>query len=131
MIIKIKFSDLLKEINPVLPSKINIEDGRFGSGIFRQLISEGDLAAERCACLTQLTDLHDRMVSAIFNGFHELARETLKTDEKEVNIEDIDLSYVEQRFSENIKYAEKKLRKSYVNDLASLGTYNLTGTGKI
>ena len=111
-----KFSRIFKKSKLMWPTQIDITGGKLTDtgGNFAQLNAAWDLAEKR---VTSLNEYNDLMVWAIFCGLHKLAKETLKSGGTEININKINLKYVEFKFWESLKHQPKCIKNVYINDL--------------
>ena len=106
------------------PSNISINDGELredGGGYFAAL-SQAWHNAEQSS--EEWSEWHQLMVWAIFGGLHKLAIDEFSKGNSEINKKDIDIKYVEKKFSDNLFtnnepcYPEQ-MRRAYRNDIKS------------
>ena len=117
-----KFTELYKMNLKYWPSEIDISDAHLqeGDGCYFPKLSRVWDQVEN----NKLAPLQNLMVWAVFCGLHKMAMSTLKYgDATSIKISEIDLIYVESKFSESLfspdgEY-EEQMRLSYVNDIKS------------
>jgi len=117
-----KFSRIFKETKLFWPSTIEISDGEQrddGSAIFPCLVhawEKAEISAEKWS------ELHQLMVWAIYGGLHRLAKNEYANGASKIEKSNIDVKYVENKFSENLftkiePMYPKQYRNIYKNDL--------------
>lgn len=117
-----KFSKIFAEAQRCWPYQIDISDGELregGGGYFPTLSKIWDVAELNSK---HLSEFHQTMIWAIFCGFHRNAVSDLHTGGKVVCKKNLDLNYVEHKFSESALNGGpyyKQVRNLYVNDLRS------------
>ena len=117
-----KFSRIFKETMLFWPSKINISDGKIlesNKASFPALNNAWESAEVHAEIWSEW---HQLMVWAIYGGLHRLAKEELGKGESIISKKDIDIRYVEKKFSDNLftniePGYPRQMRRAYINDL--------------
>lgn len=115
------FTEIFKSSLKYWPTEIDISDGidvDSDNGNFRILSNFWDKAEKDSETESENIQL---MIWATFCGLHKLARIRFQDNEMRINIDDIDLKYVSEKFEESLFDSENNrvvnYRKGYINDL--------------
>lgn len=115
------FTEIFKRSLKYWPTEIDISDGidiDSDSGNFRILSNFWDKAEKDSETESENIKL---MIWATFCGLHKLATIRFQDNKMRINIDDIDLKYVSEKFEESLFDDENnrvaKYRKGYINDL--------------
>lgn len=120
-----KFTKIFAEALRCWPHEIDISDGELregGGGYFPTLSKVWDIAEKDAL---HLSDFRQIMIWAIFCGLHKKAVVDFESGDQLISKADIDLVYVERKFSESAlnggRYY-KQVRNLYVNNLRPVRT---------
>lgn len=117
-----KFSRAYRQTKLLWKSDISIVDGKLlesDGGFFPELNKAWDEAELRAE---SWSEWHQLMVWAIYCGLHKLARESLSIKKEAIKLGDVDIRYIEKRFSESlfsntIPTYPRQMRRAYKNDI--------------
>ena len=120
-VVKMKFTKIFFQTLELWPKEIEISNGKIYSAetAYFEDLSKIWTSVEDKA--NGLSEYHQIMVWAIFNGTHKLAIESFTQRKFTIKVSKVDKNYVQQRFADSLfspkaEYCEK-MQKEYENDL--------------
>jgi hypothetical protein len=117
-----KFSRIYKQTKLLWKSDISIVGGKLlesNGGFFPELNKAWDEAELRAELWSEW---HQLMVWAIYCALHKLACESLSIGKETIKLADVDVGYVEWKFSESLfsntrPTYPRQMRRAYKNDI--------------